>query len=62
MKKLILIAFIILSPSSSTAQEIYSININRLCSSIVDIQYASDSFSDDEWEKFTNCLKYVKNI
>ena len=43
------------------AQEIYSINVNRACSAIVGIPYASDNFSDEEWEQFKRCVKFLKS-
>jgi hypothetical protein len=51
--------FLLMSPVR--AQEIYSININRVCAAIVDIPYASDNFSDEEWEQFKNCLEFMRN-
>ena len=30
-------------------------SINRMCSAHVGIPYASDTFTDDEWNKFTLC-------
>lgn len=57
-----LLTFMLLLPTSVSAQEVYSININRLCAAIVEIPYASDNFSDKEWEQFQNCLMYVKQF
>lgn len=61
MKKLTSIFSLILLASPVNAQEIYSININRVCASIVGIPYASDNFSDEEWEQFKQCLQFMRN-
>lgn len=61
MKKLLLLTTLFFTTPVS-AQEIYSININRLCASIVNIPYASDNFTDLEWQQFKNCLDYVKKF
>lgn len=39
--------------SSSTQSE----EINKFCAYVVGIHYASDNFTDEEWERF----KYCKN-
>jgi hypothetical protein len=57
-----LIALLLLFPTSASAQEVYSINVNRLCAEIVGIPYASDNFSDEEWEQFKSCVNYVKDF
>ena len=54
-----LLALLILLPVSVSAQEVYSINVNKMCAAIVDIPYASDNFSDEEWEEFKDCLSFV---
>ena len=60
MKKLI--PLLLLLPTSISAQEVYSINVNRLCAEVVGIPYASDNFSDEDWEKFKSCVNYVKDF
>jgi hypothetical protein len=30
-------------------------SINRFCAYVVDIPYASDDFTQEEWERFTYC-------
>jgi hypothetical protein len=57
-----LIPLLLLLPTSISAQEVYSINVNRLCAEIVGIPYASDNFSDEDWEKFKSCVNYVKDF
>lgn len=60
--KNLLLATLLLLPTSVSAQEVYSVNVNRLCAAIVNIPYASDNFSDKEWEQFKGCLQYVKQF
>jgi len=57
-----LFALILLLPLPISAQEVYSINVNRLCAEVVGIPYASDNFSDEDWEKFKSCVNYVKQF
>lgn len=61
MKKLIVILSSILLVSPVYSQEVYSININRVCARIVNIPYASDNFTDEEWQQFKNCLQFMRN-
>jgi hypothetical protein len=60
--KNLLLATLLLFPTSVSAQEVYSININRLCAAIVNIPYASDNFSDKEFEEFKKCLRFVQSF
>lgn len=60
MKKLL--SLLLLLPLPISAQEIYSINANRLCANIVQIPYASDNFTDKEWNDFQRCLKYIRQF
>ena len=52
----------LLLPIPVSAQEIYSINVNRLCAEVVGIPYASDNFSDEDWKQFKSCVRYVKDF
>jgi hypothetical protein len=61
MKQLLLAALFVL-PTAVSAQEVYSININRVCAAIVGIPYASDNFSDEEWEQFKTCLRFMRQF
>jgi len=61
MKKLLLLP-LILFVTPVSAQEVYSVNVNKLCAAIVEIPYASDNFTDLEWQQFQDCLKYVKQF
>ena len=55
-----LLSLALLLPTPTSAQEIYSININRVCAAIVQIPYASDNFTDNEWEEFKTCLRFMR--
>ena len=35
-------------------------SINRFCSDVVGIPYASDNFTDEEWERFVYCREGLK--
>ena len=43
-----------------TAEKPYSENVNKTCAYIVGIPYASDNFSDEEWERFKLCRNLIK--
>jgi hypothetical protein len=34
--------------------------INKFCSYVVGIPYASDTFNDEEWNRFVYCTKHLK--
>jgi hypothetical protein len=34
--------------------------INRFCAYVVGIPYASDNFTDEEWERFQFCREQLK--
>ena len=57
-----LIPLILLASTPVNAQEYATINVNRVCAAIVNIPYASDNFSDEEWKKFKQCVKYLKKF
>jgi hypothetical protein len=38
----------------------YQEKVNRSCSYIVGIPYASDNFTDEEWKRFELCRKLIK--
>jgi hypothetical protein len=61
MKKLLfsLISFTFILPAQA---EMITVNVNRVCAAIVDIPYASDNFTDEEWEKFKNCRNYLRRF
>lgn len=35
-------------------------DINRFCAYVVGIPYASDNFTDQEWERFVFCREHLK--
>jgi hypothetical protein len=55
-----LLPLALLLPLPTSAQEVYSININRVCAAIVQIPYASDNFTYEEWEQFKTCIWFMK--
>ena len=61
MRQLLLSTLLVFGMSNSVqAQEVIPININKVCSSIVNIPYASDNFTDKEWEQFKECLAFMQ--
>ena len=34
--------------------------VNRFCSEVVGIPYASDNFTDEEWERFVYCREHIR--
>jgi len=62
MKKLFLLPFIVFSTLPVSAQEVYRINVNRVCAAIVGIPYASDNFTDEEWQQFKDCLDFMRQF
>jgi hypothetical protein len=38
------------------------INVNRVCAAIVDIPYASDNFTDEEFKKWKECVAYIRRF
>ena len=59
--KFLIAASILLFPSAVFSQEVTQINVSKLCADIVGIPYASDNFSDEEWQQFQNCVKNIKH-
>lgn len=61
MKQLLLSTLLVFGMGNSVqAQEVIPININRVCAAIVNIPYASDNFTDKEWEQFKECLVFMQ--
>ena len=62
MKKLaFLLPLFFIQPASANEMMI-TVNVNRVCAAIVDIPYASDNFSDAEFQKFKQCLRFVRQF
>lgn len=47
----ILLALFISSAKATTYEE----SVNQFCAKVVGIPYASDNFTDEEWERFKYC-------
>jgi hypothetical protein len=62
MKRLFALPLVVLISLPASAQELYRININRVCAAIVNIPYASDNFTDEEWEQFKKCLIFMRQF
>ena len=54
MFELILAAGIALMPLEGSE------SINKFCADVVGIPYASDTFTDDEWERFVYCRESIR--
>lgn len=63
MKKLLALPFLLsfATPASANEMMIY-VNVNRVCAAIVNIPYASDNFSDAEWQKFQKCVRFMRQF
>jgi len=46
--------------SALIASSDQSEKINKFCSYVVGISYASDTFSDEEWNRFLYCRNHLK--
>lgn len=42
--------------------EMITVNVNRVCASIVNIPYGSDNFTNEEWKKFEGCRDYLRQF
>lgn len=63
MKKLLAIPFLIACATPASANEMMiTVNVNRVCASIVQIPYASDNFSDEEWKQFQKCVRFMRQF
>lgn len=61
MKYLLFASLLIMTPTVALANdEIVTFNANKACAALVGIPYASDNFSDQEWEKFKRCVNTMK--
>ena len=54
MYELALIAGLSLSPVAASE------SINYFCSEVVGITYASDNFTDEEWNRFVYCRESIR--
>jgi hypothetical protein len=53
---------IILALNSQVNTEMVTINKNRVCSALIGIPYASDNFTNKEWEQFKKCVKFLDRM
>ena len=44
----------------TTTPQNHSEHINQFCSYVVGIPYASDNFTDEEWQRFQYCREHLK--
>jgi hypothetical protein len=49
-----LLAAAVISQSQASEQ------INKFCAYVVGIPYASDNFTDEEWNRFVYCREHLK--
>ena len=64
MKSLVSVGVIglaVFAAQPSRAEKI-TVNVDRVCAAIVGIPYASDNFTDEEWQKFLNCRSYLQRF
>ena len=62
MKTIIPLLAIPLTFSFPVKAEMITVNVNRVCASIVNIPYASDNFTDKEFEKWKKCVAYIRQF
>ena len=62
MKTIIPLLVIPFTFSFPVKAEMITVNVNRVCASIVNIPYASDNFSDKEFEKWKKCVAYIRRF
>ena len=62
MKKLAFLLPILLIQPASANEMMITVNVNRVCAAIVGIPYASDNFSDAQFQKFKQCLRFVRQF
>jgi hypothetical protein len=62
MKKLAFLLPFLFCQAAGANEMMVTLNVNRLCAAIVGIPYASDNFSDAEFQKFKKCLRFVRQF
>ena len=62
MKKLAFLLPLLLIQPASANEMMITVNVNRVCAAIVGIPYASDNFSDAEFQQFKQCLRFVRQF
>jgi hypothetical protein len=62
MKSIIPLLVIPFTLGAPAQAEMITVNVNRVCAAIVNIPYASDNFTDKEWEQFKNCRDFLRRF
>jgi hypothetical protein len=62
MKHLLALLIIPFATPTLASDMMITINVNRVCADIVNIPYASDNFSDEEFEKWKECVSYFRQF
>jgi hypothetical protein len=62
MKSLIPLLIIPFATPAMANDMMIRVNVNRVCAAIVEIPYASDNFSDEEWQQFKDCVEYLRQF
>jgi hypothetical protein len=62
MKKFIPLLILLFASPAYANDMMIRINVNRVCAAIVDIPYASDNFTDAEFEKWKECVAYLRRF
>ena len=62
MKKLAFLLPFLFCQAAGANEMMITVNVNRVCAAIVNIPYASDNFSDAEFQKFKQCLRFVRQF
>jgi hypothetical protein len=62
MKSLIPLLIIPFATPAMANDMMIRVNVNRVCAAIVEIPYASDNFSDEEWQQFKDCVEYMRQF
>lgn len=52
-----LLASVLISSTNQNPEE-----INKFCAYVVGIPYASDNFTDKEWQRFVYCKNHLKSF
>jgi hypothetical protein len=62
MKKLAFLLPVLFCQPAAANEMMITVNVNRVCAAIVDIPYASDNFSDAEFQKWKECVAYLRQF
>ena len=62
MKKIVFLLPFLFCKAAGANEMMITVNVNRVCAAIVGIPYASDNFSDAEFQKFKQCLRFVRQF